>query len=174
MSEYGKASWHASGSVKQRTLLHATSALPKNKTTIWRATSVIGRSMNLRIANGGSDRSFILAPLILPINVPILMAATLPNDIRWHLHSWHASFQIHALLARGRAAGRTIQAVCRFGYEAPAPRHAEPRYPLARFFRIVPRRSWSSFICSKAADRSGPRGSRRTLSNILISNNVNS
>ena len=28
-SEYGKAAWHASGSVKQRTLLHAISALPK-------------------------------------------------------------------------------------------------------------------------------------------------
>jgi hypothetical protein len=46
--------------------------------------------MNLRIANGGSDRS-ILALLLLLINVPILTAVTSQNDIRWHLHSWHAS-----------------------------------------------------------------------------------
>jgi hypothetical protein len=47
--------------------------------------------MNLRIANGGSDRSCIVALLLLLINEPILKAATLPNDMRWHLHSWHAS-----------------------------------------------------------------------------------
>ena len=35
MSEYGKASWHASGSVKQRTLLHATSALPQKQNYNW-------------------------------------------------------------------------------------------------------------------------------------------
>src|SRR5262249_28516211 len=80
MSEYGKAAWHANGSVKLRTLLHATSALPKNKPIIWRATSVIGRS------NESSDRKYwqrcscILAPLLLLINVPILTAATLPRN----------------------------------------------------------------------------------------------
>jgi hypothetical protein len=35
----------------------------------------------LRIANGASDRSCILVLLLLLINVPILTAATLPNDI---------------------------------------------------------------------------------------------
>src|SRR5262249_25539402 len=68
------------GSVKLRTLLHATSALPKNKPIIWRATSVIGRS------NESSDRKYwqrcscILAPLLLLINVPILTAATFPRN----------------------------------------------------------------------------------------------
>jgi hypothetical protein len=40
--------------------------------------------------NAVSDPGCILSPLLLLINVPIL-AATLPNDIRWHLRSWHAS-----------------------------------------------------------------------------------
>jgi hypothetical protein len=78
------------GKAKNSTPRHFRSS-QKNKTTIWRAISV-GQSMNLRIANGGSDRSCILALLLLLINIPILTAATLPNEIiRWHLHSWHAS-----------------------------------------------------------------------------------
>lgn len=93
------------GKAKNSTPRHFRSP-KKNQTTIWRATSVIGLSMNHRIANGGSDRSCILALLLLLINVPILTAATLPNDIRWHLHSWHATaFKLVA--PRRRSALRT-------------------------------------------------------------------
>src|SRR2546423_918477 len=56
-SECGKAAWHASGSVKQRTLLHATSSLPqKNKTTIWRAINVIGQTKKLQQVFGSQRR----------------------------------------------------------------------------------------------------------------------
>ena len=87
------------GKAKNSTPRHFRS--PKKTKLQFGGAQIIGRSMNLRTANGGSDRSCILALLILLINVPILTAATLPNDIRWHLHSWHANaFKFRGTLRR--------------------------------------------------------------------------
>src|SRR5262249_6209924 len=77
VSEYGKAAKHASGSVKQRTLLHATSALPKKQNYDLAGNNKRDWMDNTCERNESSDRKFwqrlgcILLSLPL-INVPIL------------------------------------------------------------------------------------------------------